>query len=169
MSNISTNLRRPTRAQRHRPGRHRNQPPPARRSLSRQSRHRQPHSHRPSRQHDRGRRHDSQHLDADESESAINRATRGLLVVGNRSALASQLEQSLLQAGALVLRTRVPVSPSLLTIARLGAVVHRRERRSRPHHAHRGEWLQHRSSTSSPSMQTPKRFSVNFNASQHFR
>ncbi len=61
--------------------------------------------------------------DAAESESAINRATRGLLVVGNRSELASQLEQSLLQAGALVLRTRAAVSPALITIARLGAVV----------------------------------------------
>ncbi|MGB7548986.1 MAG: sulfate adenylyltransferase subunit CysN [Terracidiphilus sp.] len=61
--------------------------------------------------------------DAAESESAINRATRGLLVVGNRPQLASQLEQSLLRAGALVLRTRVPLSPSLVAIARLGAVV----------------------------------------------
>jgi sulfate adenylyltransferase large subunit len=61
--------------------------------------------------------------DAAESESAINRATRGLLVVGNRSELASELEQLLLQAGALVLRTRAAVSPALITIARLGAVV----------------------------------------------
>ncbi len=61
--------------------------------------------------------------DAAESGSAINRATRGLLVLGNRAQLASQLEQSLLQAGALVLRTRIPVSPSLVAIARLGAVV----------------------------------------------
>jgi sulfate adenylyltransferase large subunit len=58
-----------------------------------------------------------------ESESAINRATRGLLVVGNRALLASQLEQYLIRDGAIVLRTRVAVSPSLIAIARLGAVV----------------------------------------------
>jgi sulfate adenylyltransferase subunit 1 len=61
--------------------------------------------------------------DVDESAPTINRATRGLLVVGNRSQLASQIEKELLEAGALVLRTRVPVSASLVTIARLGAVV----------------------------------------------
>ena len=61
--------------------------------------------------------------DAAESEAAINRATRGLLVVGNRAELASQLEQGLLQAGVLVLRTRAAVSPVLATIARLGALV----------------------------------------------
>ncbi len=61
--------------------------------------------------------------DAAESDSAINRATRGLLMVGNRTDLASQLEQGLLQAGVLVLRTRAAVSPVLATIARLGAVV----------------------------------------------
>jgi hypothetical protein len=58
-----------------------------------------------------------------ESESAINRATRGLLVVGNRALLASQLEQYLIRDGAIVLRTRVAVSSSLIAIARLGAVV----------------------------------------------
>jgi hypothetical protein len=46
-----------------------------------------------------------------------------LLFVGNRAQLASQIEQSLLQAGVLVLRTRVPMAPSLATMARLGAVV----------------------------------------------
>jgi sulfate adenylyltransferase subunit 1 len=61
--------------------------------------------------------------DVDESAPTINRATRGLLVVGNRSQLAAQIEKELLEAGALVLRTRVPVSASLVTIARLGAVV----------------------------------------------
>ena len=61
--------------------------------------------------------------DSDESAPAINRTTRGLLVLGNRTVLAAELEQSLLEAGALVLRTRVPVSASLVTIARLGAVV----------------------------------------------
>jgi sulfate adenylyltransferase large subunit len=61
--------------------------------------------------------------DAGESESHIHHATRGLLVVGNRPYLASQLEQSLLEAGAVVLRTRVSVSQALINIARLGAVV----------------------------------------------
>ena len=61
--------------------------------------------------------------DAAESTSALNRATSGLLVLGNRTEMASQLEQALLRAGALVVRTRVPVSPSLVLIARLGAVV----------------------------------------------
>jgi sulfate adenylyltransferase subunit 1 len=61
--------------------------------------------------------------DANESDSAANRAIRGLLVLGNRFRLASQLETSLLQDGVLVLRTRAALSPSLLTIARLGAVV----------------------------------------------
>jgi len=62
-------------------------------------------------------------VDAAESDSQISRTPRGLLVLGNRAELASQLEQSLLQAGALVLRTRVPVSTSLVAIARLGAFV----------------------------------------------
>jgi len=61
--------------------------------------------------------------DAPALSSDSNRATRGLLVLGNRSDLAAQIEQSLLQDGALVLRTRAPMSPSLLTFARLGAVV----------------------------------------------
>jgi sulfate adenylyltransferase subunit 1 len=61
--------------------------------------------------------------DADDSSPSVNRATRGLLFIGNRQQLASQLEQSLLEAGALVLRTRVPVTASLLAIAHLGAVV----------------------------------------------
>ncbi len=61
--------------------------------------------------------------DAAESASAFNRATSGLLVLGNRTEMASQLEQALLRAGALVLRTRIPVLPSLVLIARLGAVV----------------------------------------------
>ena len=61
--------------------------------------------------------------DAAETESQINRATRGLLVLGNRRQLASQLEQSMLQAGAIVLRTRVPLSPSLIALARLSAFV----------------------------------------------
>ena len=61
--------------------------------------------------------------DAPALSSDSNRATRGLLVLGNRTELASQIERSLLQDGSLVLRTRVPMSPSLLTFARLGAVV----------------------------------------------
>jgi sulfate adenylyltransferase large subunit len=61
--------------------------------------------------------------DASESDLVSNRALRGLLLLGNRSHLASQLESSLLQEGALVLRTRAALSPSLLTIARFGAVV----------------------------------------------
>jgi sulfate adenylyltransferase large subunit len=61
--------------------------------------------------------------DVAELDSAANRALRGLLVLGNRSHLALQIETSLLQEGALVLRTRSAVSASLLTIARLGAVV----------------------------------------------
>jgi hypothetical protein len=48
-------------------------------------------------------------------------AVTGLLAVGNRPQLAARLEQSLLAAGALVLRTRVPASASLSTFARLGA------------------------------------------------
>ena len=59
----------------------------------------------------------------DDPDLTANRATRGLLVVGNRRDLASQLERSLVEKGAVVLRTRVPVSPTLVNIARLGAVV----------------------------------------------
>jgi sulfate adenylyltransferase subunit 1 len=61
--------------------------------------------------------------DTNDSASAANRAIRGLLVVGNRPHLASQIESSLLQEGILVLRTRAAVTPSLLTFARIGAVV----------------------------------------------
>ncbi len=55
--------------------------------------------------------------------TATHQAPTGLLAVGNRSDLAAQLEQSLLAAGALLLRTRVPASPQLLAFARLGAFV----------------------------------------------
>jgi len=61
--------------------------------------------------------------DATESDSALSPVSRGVLVLGNRAELASQLEQSLLQSGALVLRTRAAVSPALIAIARLGSVV----------------------------------------------
>jgi len=60
---------------------------------------------------------------ADDREFTAIRATRGLLVLGNRRDLASQLEQSLLEKGAVVLRTRMPASLKLVNIARLGAVV----------------------------------------------
>lgn len=61
--------------------------------------------------------------DANDAENRISRATRGLVVVGNRAELAAQLETRLLQAGAVVLRTRSALSTSLIAIARLGAVV----------------------------------------------
>ncbi|HLY41300.1 MAG TPA: sulfate adenylyltransferase subunit CysN [Terracidiphilus sp.] len=58
------------------------------------------------------------------AESMVkSHATAGLLAVGNRAELAAQLERSLLEAGAVVLRTRVAVSPQLLSFARLGALV----------------------------------------------
>ena len=61
---------------------------------------------------------------ADDADSGrIGHATRGLLDLGNRAHLVAQLEQSLLESGAVVLRTRVPVSPTLINIAHLGAVV----------------------------------------------
>ncbi|MGA8086290.1 MAG: GTP-binding protein [Terracidiphilus sp.] len=59
----------------------------------------------------------------DESNSAREHATAGLLNVGNRADLAAQIERSLLTDGAIVLRTWTSVSPQLLTFARLGAFV----------------------------------------------
>ncbi len=59
--------------------------------------------------------------DAGDAESEINRATRGVLALGNRAELAAELERSLLEAGAVVLRTRVPWSPPLIALARMGA------------------------------------------------
>ena len=50
-------------------------------------------------------------------------ATTGLLNIGYRSGHASRIEQSLLAEGSIVLRTWAPVSPQLLTFARLGAFV----------------------------------------------
>ena len=47
----------------------------------------------------------------------------GVLTVGNRARLADALEQTLLALGALVLRTRVPLTPAILHFARLGAFV----------------------------------------------
>jgi sulfate adenylyltransferase subunit 1 len=58
------------------------------------------------------------------SDSAAHtHAATGLVTVGNRSELADRLEQALLDAGALVLRTHVQISPQLLSFARLGAFV----------------------------------------------
>jgi sulfate adenylyltransferase large subunit len=59
----------------------------------------------------------------DASDTAHKHATTGLLNVGNRADLADQIERSLLDEGALVLRTRVPASAQLATFARLGAFV----------------------------------------------
>ena len=55
--------------------------------------------------------------------AAQTHAIAGLLAIGNRSQLAARLEQSLLEAGALVLRTRVAASAQLLAFVRLGAFV----------------------------------------------
>ena len=61
---------------------------------------------------------------ADEGEgTSEQQAIHGILDVGNRAALAAELERRLLAEGALVLRTRAAVSNALVTIARLGAVV----------------------------------------------
>ena len=46
-----------------------------------------------------------------------------MLNLGYRSGIASQIEQSLLAEGAIVLRTFAPRLPQLLTFARLGAFV----------------------------------------------
>lgn len=59
----------------------------------------------------------------DAAEIGTQRSIHGVLAVGNRSALAAELEQKLLTAGALVLRTRAALSPALLAIARFGSVV----------------------------------------------
>ena len=50
-------------------------------------------------------------------------AITGLLEIGNRSQLATGLEKSLLAEGALVLRTKAPVTAQLHTFARFGAFV----------------------------------------------
>ena len=60
--------------------------------------------------------------DAGEGTSE-QQAIHGILDVGNRAALAAELERRLLAESALVLRTRAAVSNALVTIARLGAVV----------------------------------------------
>ena len=59
----------------------------------------------------------------DTSDVVVGQVTTGLLNVGNRSQLAVQLEELLLANGALVIRTKAPVSPQLRTFARLGALV----------------------------------------------
>jgi sulfate adenylyltransferase large subunit len=59
----------------------------------------------------------------DGTDAAHKRATAGLLKVGNRPFLATQLEQALLGTGAMVLRTRYTGTTQLLNLARLGAFV----------------------------------------------
>ncbi len=59
----------------------------------------------------------------DASDTTSQHATAGLLNLSNRADLASQIEQSLLADGAIVLRTRTAASPQLATFARLGAFV----------------------------------------------
>jgi sulfate adenylyltransferase large subunit len=61
--------------------------------------------------------------DAAESESAPAQAAGALIRLGARPHLAAELEQELLNAGVLVLRTRARARDALLTIAHLGAVV----------------------------------------------
>lgn len=58
-----------------------------------------------------------------EGTESQRRATAGLLKVGDRPFLAGQLEQALLAAGAVVLRTRYRGSAQLMSLARLGAFV----------------------------------------------
>jgi sulfate adenylyltransferase large subunit len=59
----------------------------------------------------------------DASDTIGKHATAGLLNLGYRSDIASQIERSLLAEGAIVLRTFASFSPQLLTFARLGAFV----------------------------------------------
>jgi hypothetical protein len=56
-------------------------------------------------------------------EHSASHALAGVLAVGNRARLAEALERSLLAAGALVLRTRTPLSPALVHFAGLGAFI----------------------------------------------
>ncbi len=60
---------------------------------------------------------------SDAVDSTTQKSIHGILAVGNRAALAAELEQRLLTVGALVLRTRTALSPALLAIARFGSVV----------------------------------------------
>ena len=62
-------------------------------------------------------------LDGDETAAGATQPTGAILELGSRSDLAADLEKSLLQARALVLRTRVRAYATLLTVARTGAVV----------------------------------------------
>jgi sulfate adenylyltransferase large subunit len=55
--------------------------------------------------------------------TGLKNTTTGLLKVGNRRFLASQLEQALLLSGVLVLRTRSAETAKLLAFTRLGAFV----------------------------------------------
>ncbi|MBS1804233.1 MAG: GTP-binding protein [Acidobacteria bacterium] len=58
-----------------------------------------------------------------EGSETQRRATSGLLKVGDRKFLADQLEQVLLAAGSVVLRTRFTGAGQLINLARLGAFV----------------------------------------------
>ena len=58
-----------------------------------------------------------------EGSEEHKRATAGLLKLGDRPFLAGQLEQALLSAGVLVLRTRYVGAAQLLNLARLGAFI----------------------------------------------
>jgi len=58
-----------------------------------------------------------------EGSEGQRRATTGLLKVGDRPFLAGQLEQALLAAGAIVLRTRYVGDAQLMNLSRLGAFV----------------------------------------------
>jgi sulfate adenylyltransferase large subunit len=54
---------------------------------------------------------------------APSRGPARVLSLGNRDRLAGKLERALLDSGALVFRTRVPLGPALIHFARLGAFV----------------------------------------------
>ncbi len=61
--------------------------------------------------------------DATEDQLRSSQAMHGVLAVGNRAELTSQLEKFLLEAGVVVLRTRAALSPALVAHARLGAFI----------------------------------------------
>ena len=87
------------------------------------------------RQHHRGRGHDSRNSRR-RSDSAINRATPGLLIIGNRADLAVQIEQSLLRTAPLSFARAFRSLRNSLTIARLGAFVILESDEPRPDHIH---------------------------------
>ncbi len=61
--------------------------------------------------------------DVSEAAPSANQTTGALLTLGRHRQWAAELEDSLLQAGAIVLRTRVAAQAPLLAIAHTGAVV----------------------------------------------